>query len=93
MKKKKFTTAVNIVRASIHRINPYSLLEGGSPEDELDSEINSITSQLHRCNSGKDVSLAIARVLSSTFSEKHLPEDFEKEGYIIYNSLIENQLK
>ncbi len=93
MKQKTFTTARNIVRTSIHRIDPYSLLEGGSPEDEFDSEINSITSQLQRCHSGKDVSHAIARVLNSAFSEKYLPEEFEKEGNIIYNSLIENQLK
>ncbi|MCA9423304.1 MAG: hypothetical protein H6940_05280 [Burkholderiales bacterium] len=93
MNKKEFSKALNIVRKSIHRIDPYSLLAGGSPDDEFDSEINAITSQLQRCGSGKDVADAIARVLNSSFSEKHNPEEYEEEGNCIYKALVENGLK
>jgi hypothetical protein len=93
MKKKELNKALSIVRESIHRIDPYSLLEGGSPDDEFDSEINLITSQLVRCGSGKDVAHTIARVLNSAFSEGYKPEEFEEEGNFIYKSLLENGLK
>ncbi len=93
MKNKEFSKALNIVRESIHRIDPYSLLEGGSPDDEFDSEINAIASQLQRCGSGKDIAHAIARVLNSAFSEKYKPEEYENEGNLIYKALIENGLK
>ncbi len=93
MKKKEIAKALNIVKESIHRIDPYSLLEGGSPDDEFDSEINAITSQLQRCGSGKDVAHTIARVLNSAFSENHKPEEFEEEGNFIYKTLVENGLK
>jgi len=69
------------------------LLEGGSPEDEFDSEINSITSQLQRCNSGVDVAHVISRVLNSSFSEKHTPNLYEEEGNIIFEALVKNGLK
>ena len=93
MNKKELSKALNIVRESIRRIDPYSLLEGGSPNDEFDSEINAITSQLQRCGSGKDVAHVIARVLNSAFSEKYEPEEFEDEGNTIFKALVENGLK
>ncbi len=93
MNKKELTKTLSIVRESIHRIDPYSLLEGGSQKDEFDSEINLITSQLQRCNSGNDVAHAISRVLNSSFSEKHKPDQFEEEGNFIYKALVKNGLK
>ncbi|MHA2220025.1 MAG: hypothetical protein ACXACY_29385 [Candidatus Hodarchaeales archaeon] len=93
MKKKEFTKAIRIVRESVHRIDPYSLLAGGSPDDEFDSEINEITSELQHCSSGKDVAHTIANVLNRAFSEKYKPEEFEEEGNSIYKSLVENGLK
>lgn len=60
MNKKQASKAIEIVKESIHRVDPFSLISTGSPEDEFDSEILSITSQLERCNSGRDVSHAIA---------------------------------
>lgn len=93
MKKKEFKICLKIVRESVHRIDPYCLLEGGSPDDEFDSEINSIASQLPRCGSGKDVAHTIARVLNNAFSEKHKPEEFEAEGRKIFEALVENGIK
>jgi hypothetical protein len=90
--KQDFKKAQEIVSASIHKIDPYSLLAGGSPKDEFDSEISSIVGQLARCNSGKDISHAIARVLGSSFSEKFEPEKFEEEGLKIYKDLKKHGL-
>jgi len=81
-----------IVRDSIHRLDPYSLLSGSSPKDEFDSEIMSIVGQLHRCKSESDVAHTIARVLSSAFGDKYDPSDFQEEGVKIYTALKENGL-
>ena len=80
------------MRESIHRIDPYSLLAGGSPDDEFDSEINSIVGQLQRCGSGRDVAHAIASILTSSFGEKFEPSEFESEGQHIYAELQRNEL-
>ena len=93
MNKKEAAKATSIVREAIFRIDPYCLLSSGGPEDELDSEILSITSQLQRCGSGRDVAYAITRVLNSSFSQSHKFEEFEQEGIKIYKALVENGLK
>jgi len=93
MNKKDFKKCIEIVRESIHRIDPYCLLDGGSPDDEFDSEISSIVSQLDRSGSGRDVAHSIARVLNSSFSESHRPEEFEVEGNMIFEALVKNGLK
>ena len=90
--KKNYKRTQEIVRKSIHRIDPYSLLAGGSPDDEFDSEISSIVGQLQRCGSGKDVAQAIARILTSSFGEKFEPSEFESEGQHIYAELQRNGL-
>ena len=84
---------MEIVRESIHRINPYHLMEDGNPDDEFDPEIKAIAKQLERCNSGRDIAHAIARVLNSAFNESHQPEEFLQEGDIIHKGLITNGLK
>ncbi|MGV6852293.1 MAG: hypothetical protein ACWA5R_08990 [bacterium] len=92
MKRNEIEKSVEIVRKGIFRINPFNLLEH-EQDDELDSEILSIASQLQRCRSGRDVSHAIARVLNSAFSEKFQPEEFEHEGSLIYQELLANGIK
>ena len=92
MKKNDHKKVQAIVRESIHRIDPYSLLAGGSPDDEFDSEIKSIVGQLQRCGSGRDVAHAIARTLTSSFGEKFEPSEFESEGQHIYAELLRNEL-
>ncbi len=87
MTKQDYKIGLEIVREEIHRIDPYSLLEGGCPEDEFDSEIASIANQLTRCKSGKDVAHAITRVLNSSFGEKHKPSEFEDAGTAIFEKL------
>jgi hypothetical protein len=90
--KQDYKLAENIVREAIHKIDPYSLLEGGAPSDEFDSEISSVTNQLQRCNSGKDVANAIARTLTSSFGEKFQSSELENEGNSIYAELQRQKL-
>jgi hypothetical protein len=90
--KKDYKKTQEIVREAIHRIDPYALLAGGSPDDEFDSEIISIVGQLQRCGSGKDIAHAIARVLTSSFGEKFEPSEFETEGEHIYAELQQSGL-
>ena len=87
----KATTRV--VRESMHRMDPYSLLSGGSPADEYDSEILSITSKIQRCRSGEDVAGAIAAVLNKSLSESLSSEVYEEEGALIYEALVELGVK
>ena len=90
-KQQDFILAEKIVRAAIHRIDPYGLLEGGSPEDEFDSEIRSITNQLQRCKTESDIAHAIARTLTSSFGEKFDPSEFREESNRVFLELKENE--
>lgn len=85
--KKQYEVAFRVVRHTIAKADPYSLLETGSPEDEFDAEVNSIVRQLPRCQSATDVAHTIARVMTSSFGEKYKSEDFMEQGQEIYRTL------
>ena len=68
-------------------------MDSGSPDDECDSEIMEIKSQLVHCHSGKDIAHAISKVLNSSFTKRHKPEHFEEDGNIIFMALVDNGLK
>ncbi|MDA0810669.1 MAG: DUF1871 family protein [Planctomycetota bacterium] len=65
--RKDYDRAVSVVRAVIKRWDPYSLLAGGAPVDEFDSEIASVTAQIPRIRSSNDAVHAVSRVFSSAF--------------------------
>ena len=86
MKLKKRIKAFEIIKSGIHAIDPYALLKGGAPDDEFDSEINSILNQLDRCNNAVDLAHIMARVLSFAFSES-----FDYKLYIPFaNDMFES---
>jgi hypothetical protein len=89
----QYTHTLNIVKESIHRIDPYGLLASGCPQDEFDSEIRAITLQIPRCESSKDIAHAIARVINSSFSLETKPEEFELESEWIFAMLIKHKTK
>jgi hypothetical protein len=54
----------------IREWDPYSLLAGGSPKDEFDSEISSVVTQISRIHSAIDAAHAVSRVFSSSFEAR-----------------------
>ena len=90
LKKREYEKAFDAVRGVIHEWDPYSLLAGGAPDDEFDSEIKAVVRQLHRIRSANDASHVISRVFSSSFE----PEVFQFEhcqsvGERLYEVLVE----
>ena len=65
--KADYNIAVQVVTSVIHQWDPYSLIAGGGPADEFDSEIASVVSQIPRIKSERDATLALSRVFSSAF--------------------------
>ena len=91
-KKNEYKKAFSIVKQVIAKIDPYSLLETGSPQDEFDSEVGSIVKQLPRCKSSIDIAHTIARVLTSSFGDKFEPDEFKEYSEELFNSLKDHGL-
>jgi hypothetical protein len=90
---KQYIKTLDIVKESINRIDPYGLLASGSPKNEFDFEIRTITLQIPRCQSSKDVAHVIARVINSSFSLDRKIEEFELESEWIFAMLIKHKIK
>jgi hypothetical protein len=87
------TLALKVVRGIIHEWDPYSLLAGGAPADEFDSEIASVVKQIPRIKSQQDAALAISRVFSSAFEkERFTPNDCAAIGTKLYDALLQHRL-
>jgi len=82
-----------IVKSVILKIDLYSLLKLGLPEDEFDPEIKSIVAQLPNCKSPLDIAHTIARIFSSSFGEKFEPDEYLEYGQEIFNLLRDNGCK
>jgi hypothetical protein len=85
--KKDYKNLFLIVKAVIHRWDPYSLLAMGAPEDEFDSEIASVVSQLNRIHSAKDAAQVLSRVFTSSFGQGFKPESCLEIGELLYKAI------
>ena len=80
--------AQTIVRRRIHEWDPYSLLAGGAPDDEFDSEIARVVAEIRRIKSRADATEAISRVFSSAFDPKDFsPERCSEVGSRLFDEL------
>jgi hypothetical protein len=87
------TRAFQVVKAVIHKWNPYGLIQSCAPDDEFDSEVRSIVRQVHRIRGANDAVHIISRVFSSSFeAHKFRPEDCKVVGEELFNSLQTNDL-
>ena len=73
--------------------DPYGLLAGGAPIDELDHEIAALVAQIPRVHSAADAAQAVSRIFASSFE----PDSFTKEtcsevGAKLYATLSEEGL-
>jgi hypothetical protein len=67
MKKAAYKRALQVVGSVVREWDPYSLIAGGAPEDEFDSEIAGVVAQIPRIKTEKEAALALSRVFSSAF--------------------------
>jgi hypothetical protein len=65
--KRDYENVFGVVRAVIHKWDPYGLLAGGAPQEEFDREIASVVSQIPRISSTEDAANVVSRVFSSSF--------------------------
>ena len=91
--KADYKRALQVVGAVVREWDPYSLLAGGCPADEFDSEIASVVSQVPRIKSEKDATLALSRVFSSAFeAEQFSPANCAAAGTKLFAALSANGL-
>jgi hypothetical protein len=83
-KKAKYKLAIQVVGRVIHEWDPYSLLESGCPNDEFDTEIASVVSQMSRIKSAEDAAHVLSRVFSSAFEPDKATGRNAWEGTIVF---------
>ena len=91
--KKDYQKAFAVVREAINRWDPYSLIGGGSPLDEWESEVASVVSQIPRIRSPMDVAHVVSRVFSRSLEPEYFaPEACTKVGADIYAALVKAEV-
>ncbi len=82
-----------VVRKVIHTWDPYSLLEGGAPEDEWDGEILQIVGRVSLCTSPEAATEAVAGVFTSAFQpDGFTPNECADVGRKLFDALKEENL-
>ena len=91
MKKAAYKRALQVVGSVVREWDPYSLIAGGAPADEFDSEIAAVVTQIPRIKTEKEAVLALSRVFSSAFeAERFKPEDCSEAGKKLFAELLAN---
>ena len=91
--RRDYKLALSVVTEVINAWDPYGLLALGAPNDEFESEIASVVSQVPRVKSKRDATLAISRVFSSAFDrETFNSERCAEVGDKLYAALEKNGL-
>ena len=67
-----YERAIAVTAAILREWDPYCLLEGGAPHDELDGEIAKVVAQIPRMSNASDA----AQVVSQVFAKAFEPEVF-----------------
>lgn len=92
MKKAAYKRALQVVGSVVREWDPYSLIAGGAPADEFDSEIAGVVAQIPRIKTEKEAVLALSRVFSSAFeAEQFTPEKCVEAGKKLFAALSANE--
>jgi hypothetical protein len=67
-----YDRAFSITRETLREWDPYSLIGGGAPDDEFDSEAAQFVTRIPQIQSPTEASLALSQIFSKAFT----PEDF-----------------
>jgi hypothetical protein len=88
VEKRRYQELFALVGEVIRDWDPYELIAGGSPIDEFDSEISSVTAQVSRIKSATDAIRTISCVFSSSFEPQHFtPEACRTVGEKLFLKL------
>lgn len=88
LNKAAYERALQVVGSVVQEWDPYSLIAGGAPEDEFDSEIAGVAAQIPRIKTEKEAALALSRVFSSAFEpESFTPEKCMSAGKKLFAAL------
>jgi len=91
MKKAEYKLALQVVGSVVRKWDPYSLIAGGAPEDEFDSEIAALVAQIPRIKTEKEAVLALTRVFSSAFEpDRFTPDECAEAGKRLFEALSTN---
>lgn len=91
MKKAAYKRALQVVGSVVREWDPYSLIAGGAPADEFDSEIAGVVAQIPRIKTEKEAVLALSQVFSSAFeAERFTPEKCTEAGKKLFAALSVN---
>jgi hypothetical protein len=63
-----YDRALSITRKVLREWDPYSLVAGGAPNDEFDSEAAEIVTLIPQIHSAADAAAALSQVFSEAFS-------------------------
>jgi hypothetical protein len=91
--RKKYEQMWDVTAAIVRAWDPYGLLAGGAPHDELDSEITSLVAQIPHVASAADAAHAVARIFGSSFDPEHFThQSCADVGEKLYVALREHGL-
>jgi hypothetical protein len=89
----KYQQMWDVTATVIRTWDPYGLLAGGAPLDELDHEIASLVAQIPRIHSAVDARHAVARIFGSSFeADLFTVEMCSEVGEKLYAALSEQGL-
>ena len=88
MKKAAYKRALQVVGSVVREWDPYSLIAGGAPVDEFDSEIAGVVAQIPRIKTEEEAVLALSRVFTSAFeADDFTPEKCTEAGKKLFAAL------
>lgn len=91
MKKAAYKRALELVGSVVREWDPYSLIAGGAPADEFDSEIAAVVTQIPRIKTEKEAVSALSRVFSSAFeADRFALEQCTDAGKKLFAALSAN---
>jgi hypothetical protein len=85
-----YEKALSVVGSEIRRLDPYSLISGGVPNDEFDPEIAKVVARIPKIHSESDAIQVVSEVFSEAFgADGFTPEKCVSVGAALYVKLHE----
>lgn len=83
--------ALRLVQASLRECDPYALLAGGAPQDELDGEAVQVASHIPRLHTADDAAAFVSQVVSAAFEQRGFfsPRECAGVGLNLFSRLLE----
>jgi hypothetical protein len=88
--RKEYDACLGIVQQVLRQWDPYSLLAGGAPQTEFDSEAVEVMTHVPRIHNAKDAALALSAVFSTSFEACGFSEaECHEAGAALFLGLVE----